>query len=98
MGKLYLGSFMRLWGKWSTWLCLSLMLWTAAAESTHNHPNQTESASCSICLVAHSASPSLSSSHAAPVFAAIGLLPEEDVIAKTRFDFSEQGIRGPPAL
>ena len=89
---------MRFWTRVSAWLCLSLMLWTVTAESTHNHPSQRASASCSICVVAHSASPSLSSSHAAPVFAAIGLLPEEDVIAKTRFDFSEQGIRGPPAL
>jgi hypothetical protein len=89
---------MRLWVKWSSWICLSLMLWTVTVESTHNHPNQTESASCSICIVAHSASPTISSSHTAPVFAAVGLLREEDVIAKARFDFSEAGIRGPPAL
>jgi hypothetical protein len=89
---------MRLWVKWSTWLCLSLMVWTAAVESTHNHPTRTESAACSICVVAHSASPTVSSSQSAPVFAAVGLLREEDVIAKARFDFSDQGIRGPPAL
>ena len=89
---------MRLWVRWSTWLCLSLMLWTAAAESTHNHPKQTESASCRICVAAHSASPAVSSGHTAPVFAAIGLLQEEDVIAKAQFDFSNLGIRGPPAL
>jgi hypothetical protein len=89
---------MRLWVKWSAWVCLSLMVWTVAAESTHNHPNRTESASCSICVVAHSASPAVSSVHTGPVFAAIGLLREEDVIAKTRFDFADRGIRGPPAL
>ena len=89
---------MRLWVRWSAWLALSLMFWTVAAESTHTHPNQTESASCSICIAAHSASPTVSSVQAAPVFAAIGLLREEDVIAKTRFDFSELGIRGPPVL
>jgi len=89
---------MRLRVTWSAWLALSLMLWTMAAESTHNHPNQTESASCSICLVAHSASPTASTIQAAPVFAAIGLLREEDVISKSRFDFSDLGIRGPPAL
>jgi hypothetical protein len=74
------------------------MLWTVAAESTHNHPTRTESASCSICVAAHSASPSVSSSQAAPVLAAIGLLQEEDVIAKARLDFSELGSRGPPAV
>jgi hypothetical protein len=87
---------MRLWVKWSAWLCLSLMLWTVAAESTHNHPNQTESASCSICVVAHSASPAVSSGHGTPVFSAVGLFHEEDAIAKVRLAFSEQGIRGPP--
>jgi hypothetical protein len=49
-------------------------------------------------MAAHSASPTVSSSQAAPLFAAIGLLQEKDVIAKARFDFSELGIRGPPAL
>jgi hypothetical protein len=89
---------MRVWVRWSAWLCLSLMLWAAALESTHNHPTQTESASCSICMAAHSASPTLSSSQTVPLFAAIGLLREEDVVARTRFDFSDLGIRGPPAL
>jgi len=43
-----IGHKMRLWiGGWA-WLSLSLMLWTAAAESTHNHATQLESATCSI--------------------------------------------------
>jgi hypothetical protein len=89
---------MRVWAKWSAWLCLSLMLWTAAAESTHNHPLRTGSFSCSICVVAHSASPTVNSSQATPVFAAVSLLRDEAVIAKVQFDFSELGSRGPPVL
>lgn len=89
---------MRVWAKWSAWLCLSLMLWTATAESTHNHPLRTGSFSCSICVVAHSASPALSSGQATPVFAAVGLLRDEAVIAKVQFHFSELGSRGPPVL
>jgi hypothetical protein len=89
---------MRVWAKWSAWLCLSLMLWTATAESTHNHPLRTGSVTCSICVVAHSASPTLSSCQAAPVFAAVGLLSDEAVIAKVQFDVSELGSRGPPVL
>ena len=89
---------MRVWVRWSAWLCLSLMLWTVAAESTHNHPTRTESASCLICVVAHSASPAAISGQAAPAFAAIGQLQEENVEAKARFDFSDAGIRGPPAV
>ncbi|HTT22910.1 MAG TPA: hypothetical protein VMG82_28525 [Candidatus Sulfotelmatobacter sp.] len=88
---------MRLWVRWSAWLCLSLMLWTVAAESTHNHPNQTDSASCLICVAAHSATPAPSSGHVAPFFAAVGILQEQAVVAHTRLDYSEAGIRGPPA-
>jgi len=89
---------MRLWARWSAWLCLSLMLWTVAAESTHTHPNRTESTSCSICVVAHSASPAVSSDHGTPLFAAVGLFHEEDDVAKLQLELSEQGIRGPPAV
>ena len=89
---------MRVWAKWSAWLCLSLTLWTATAESTHNHPLRTGSITCSICIVAHSASPTLSSSQSAPVFAAVGLLRDEAVIAMVQSDFSELGSRGPPVL
>jgi hypothetical protein len=89
---------MRLWVRWSAWLSLSLMLWTVAAESTHNHPTQSESASCSICVAAHSASPTVSSVHARPVFATVGMLQEKEVLAKAENNFSHLGIRGPPAL
>jgi len=84
--------------RWAAWLCLSLMVWTVAAESTHVHTTQTEANSCSICVAAHSASPSVSVNHAAPVFAAVGSLQELDVLAKVRFEFSELGIRGPPSI
>lgn len=89
---------MRVWTKWFASLCLSLMLWTATAESTHNHPLRTGSVTCSICAVAHSASPTLSSSQTAPVFSAVDLLRDEAVIARVQNDFSELGSRGPPVL
>jgi len=84
--------------RWSAWLCLSLMLWTAAAESTHNHPSQTDAASCSICVAAHSTSPTVSSTHVRPVFTTVGVLREEAVIAKARLDVFELGSRGPPVV
>jgi hypothetical protein len=84
--------------RWSAWLCLSLMLWTAAVESTHSHPNQTEAAACSICVVAHSTRPSVSSAHTAPIFSTIGRLQERDILAKARLDVADFGIRGPPVL
>lgn len=83
-------------GRWLTWFCLSLMLWAAVAESTHNHANQTETTPCSICAVAHSTSPAASCTHLRPLFAAIGSLQEEAVIAKAWIGIFDLGIRGPP--
>jgi hypothetical protein len=74
------------------------MLWTAAAESTHNHPTRTEAASCSICVAAHTANPAPVSPNTTPVFAAIGLLSEQDAIPNPRLSFSDFGIRGPPVV
>ena len=84
--------------RWSVWLCLSLMLWTAAAESTHVHPGQSESASCTICVVAHTANPAPSSADTTPTFAAVGVAQEKEVVAPVRPAFSDLGIRGPPLL
>jgi hypothetical protein len=83
--------------RWSAWFCLSLMLWTAAAEPAHHHPSQTKAASCSICAVAHSTTPTASSNHARPFFTPIGLLQEKEIIAEARIRCSDLGIRGPPA-
>jgi hypothetical protein len=88
---------MRVWLRRAAWLCLSLMLWTAAAESTHHHPSASEAASCSICVVAHTASPAVPTSHGTPVFVAVGIFHEEDVASAPQFEFSDLDIRGPPA-
>ncbi len=89
---------MKFSARWLAWLCLSLMFWTAAAESTHNHPSQTESASCSICALAHSASPVAISNSARPIFTTVGTLQEKEVVAKVRISVLDLGIRGPPAV
>lgn len=87
---------MRSASRWLVWFCLSLMLWTAAVESSHHHPNKAESATCSICVVAHSTTPAAGSSHTKPFFTAIGLLQEKEIIAEARIHCSDLGIRGPP--
>ncbi len=89
---------MRFISRWLTWLCLSLMFWAAVAESAHNHPNKTQNASCSICVVAHSTTPTASSNQDRPMFTAIGRLQNEEVVANRRFAVLELDIRGPPAL
>lgn len=89
---------MRFAVRWLACLCLSMMLWTAVAESTHNHPNKTESASCSICVVAHSSAPAATSNQHRPIFAAVGFLQDKEVIAIAQLSVFDLGIRGPPAL
>ena len=89
---------MRVWVRWSVWLCLSLLLWTVAEESTHNHPNRSDAASCAVCLAAHTASPAPRSADSTPAFAAVDTLQEEPVVANARLEFSDLDIRGPPAL
>ena len=86
------------WGRWTAWLCLSLMLWIATAESTHQHPNHAGHAPCAICVVAHTANPAPNSAFTIPFFSTIGVLQEEDIPAKAQIDFFDAGIRGPPAL
>ena len=89
---------MRVGTRWLAWICLSLMFWAAVAESTHTHANQTDSASCPICMVAHSSAPAPTCHQFTPDFATIGVLPEEEVTAKAQLGVFELGIRGPPEL
>ena len=74
------------------------MLWTAADEPAHIHPNRTEAAACSLWVVAHSASPTVSAYHATPAFAEVGRLRVEDTVTVALLDFSDAGIGGPPVL
>ena len=89
---------MRLWMRAAAWLCLSLMLWTAAAESTHVHPSRAEGTSCSICMVAHTAAPSATVASGAPLFVAVGVSSPADATPKSDFALLDRGIRGPPAV
>lgn len=89
---------MRVRMRWLAWLCLSLMLWAAVAESTHNHTNQTEAASCPICVVAHSTVPVSTTHQLKPVFTMIGLLPEKEFTAMAQLGVFELAIRGPPEV
>lgn len=89
---------MRLWLQCSAWLCLSLLLWTAAQECTHNHPTRIDAASCAICLAAHSANPALHSAESAPAFATVGVVHEETLVTHLLIESSDLDIRGPPVL
>jgi hypothetical protein len=83
--------------QWSAWLCLSLILWTVAAEPTHSHPNRIQSGPCSVCMLAHSASP-VTAAPAKPFFSAVDHPREEAVLAPIWLDRFAVGIRGPPTV
>ena len=48
---------MRSISKRIAWLSLLLTLWSALAFAVHHHSTQDESATCQVCVAAHSASP-----------------------------------------
>lgn len=87
---------MRVGTRWLGWLCLSLILWATVAEATHNHATNTEAASCSICVVAHSSAPAIGSHPSRPIFTTVSILLEDDVTAKAHFGLFHLALRGPP--
>jgi len=82
---------MKAWLRRSVWLCLSLLLWTVALESTHHHPSQADASTCSVCVAAHTASPARSI-NTSPTFDAIGFLPGNDCPASTTLPDGSPGI------
>ena len=50
---------MRPISRWSAWLCLLLIVWSAAAVVGHHHTGGMESPQCSVCVAAQTASPAV---------------------------------------
>jgi hypothetical protein len=84
--------------KWLALFCTLLMLWTAAAEPTHHHPSKAAADGCSLCLVAHSATPTVSSNGVAPVLVPVDFLQSTQVSAQTHIEVFQLVIRGPPGV
>jgi len=84
--------------KWTALVCMLLMVWTAAAEPMHHHASKASADGCSLCLVAHSATPTPSSNNAKPVLISLGFLQATQVHAPTYLEVFDLAIRGPPAL
>ena len=53
------------------WLCLLLMLWSAIAFAAHHHSDGDESAKCSVCVAALSASPTAPALPTRTIFLAV---------------------------
>lgn len=90
---------MRSMSKRVAWLCLALTLWSLVAFATHNHSGLADSATCTVCVAAHSASPVTTSRLPKAVFVPVRVvLVSEPVSAKQRLISFALAVRPPPEV
>jgi hypothetical protein len=89
---------MRLISKRVAWLSLLLTLWSALAFAMHHHSNADESASCQVCIAAHSATPVTASPAPKPVFRRLVAFRPQTAVAKQRLIAFALCVRPPPAV
>lgn len=78
-------------------LCLLLTLWSAAAFVAHQHTDANESAKCTVCIAALSASPTVASLPVQAVFSVISTFRAGPVAAaKQRLIAFALSVRPPP--
>jgi hypothetical protein len=81
------------------WLCLLLMLWSAIAFAAHHHSDGAESAKCSVCVAALSASPTAPALPSRTIFLAVSTVRTEPVVAaKQRLIAFALTVRPPPEI
>jgi hypothetical protein len=79
------------------WLCLLLMLWSAMAFAAHHHSDGDESAKCSVCIAALSASPTAPMILPQTTLLAVSIVRTEPVAAaKQRLIAFALTVRPPP--
>ncbi len=76
--------------------CLVLTLWSALAVVAHNHAKGTESAKCSVCMVAHSAAPKAGVTAHRATLTSISAFRPEAVPVRERFVAFALSVRPPP--
>ena len=80
-------------------LCLLLTLLSAYGFAAHHHSSPSDEAQCTICVVAHSASPASSSTLRSTVFVLVlAIVLVEPVSAKQRLLSFALAVRPPPAV
>jgi len=80
------------------WLSLMLTLWSAFAFAVHRHSSQDESATCQVCVAAHSASPTSASPTPKPVFRRVVRRRPKPTSAKQCLVAFALYVRPPPAV
>lgn len=88
---------MRSKSKQIAWLCLLLTVVAAFGFAAHHHSSPTDEAQCTICVVAHSATPVAASNLSnSTLVLVILLLPAETVPTKQRLVPFALTVRPPP--
>jgi hypothetical protein len=80
------------------WLSLLLTLWSALAFAVHHHSSQDESATCQVCIAAHSASPTNASPTPKPVFRRVVRYRPKPTSAKQWLVAFALYVRPPPEV
>jgi hypothetical protein len=89
---------MRSISKRLAFVCLLLTVWSAIAFVTHQHSNSTESARCTVCVAARSASPKATSNLLKATFVALSTFQAQPVSAKQRLVAFALSVRPPPEV
>jgi len=79
-------------------MCVVLTFWSAIAFAMHHHSNASESATCTVCIAAHSASPTFSSTPRPATFIAAFTFQAQPVSAKQRLVAFALSVRPPPEV
>jgi len=79
-------------------VCLALTFWSALAFAAHHHSNGAESAKCTVCIAAHSATPKATVNLLIATFSPSSNLQVGPVAAKTHFVAFALSVRPPPEI
>jgi hypothetical protein len=79
-------------------LCVLLTFWSAIAFAAHQHSNATESATCGVCIAAHSASPKTTTTLPRVLFVSVSTFLPEPISAKQRLIVFALCVRPPPSV
>ena len=79
-------------------LCVLLTIWSAAAFAAHQHSSAADSATCTVCIAAHSASPKASTNLLRVMFVSVSTFRPEPVSAKQCPAVLVLSVRPPPSV
>jgi hypothetical protein len=79
-------------------LCLVVTFSTAVAFAAHHHSNANESAQCTVCIVAHSTSPTAAIRPLDTAFVAVSIFRPNCLPARHHVAVFAQYVRPPPTV